>query len=115
MSVIPGDGSVIPGDGGIVVDDNGVRRTLADGSEEAVSWTDLAEVAIRTTPEGPWKEDVFFLLMRSGGGGCAVPAGHPSADDLMARLQSLPDFDNDAFVEAMTTIEDGLFVIWQRN
>jgi hypothetical protein len=106
--------SGIPGETGITVDDEGVRRHLADGTEEAVSWTDLAEVAIRTTPEGPWKEDVFFLLMREGGGGCAVPAGDPAADDLMSRLQSLPEFDNDAFVEAMTTVEDGLFVIWQR-
>lgn len=99
---------------GITVDDEGVRRLLADGTEESVSWTDLSEVAIRTTPEGPWKEDVFFLLMKDGGGGCAVPAGHPSADELMSRLQSMTDFDNDAFVEAMTTTEDGLFVVWQR-
>ncbi|WP_156753816.1 hypothetical protein [Actinokineospora pegani] len=106
--------SVNPGEAGITVDDEGVRRLLADGTQEAVAWAELAEVAIRTTPEGPWKEDVFFLLMRDGGGGCAVPAGHPSADDLMSRLQSLPSFDNDAFVEAMTTTEDGLFVIWQR-
>ncbi|WP_424184648.1 hypothetical protein ACOBQX_22490 [Actinokineospora sp. G85] len=106
--------SVNPSEAGITVDDEGVRRLLADGTQEAVAWADLAEVAIRTTPEGPWKEDVFFLLMREGGGGCAVPAGHPSADDLMSRLQSLPSFDNDAFVEAMTTTEDGLFVIWQR-
>jgi hypothetical protein len=107
--------STHPGDAGITVDEDGVRRKLADGSEESVSWEKLSEVAIRTTPEGPWKEDVFFLLIQEGGGGCAVPAGHPSADDLMSRLQSLPHFDNDAFIEAMTTIEDGLFVVWQRE
>jgi hypothetical protein len=100
---------------GITVDDDGVRRLLADGTEESVTWADLAEVAIRTTPEGPWKEDVFFLLVRSGGGGCAVPAGDPSADALMSRLQSLPGFDNEAFIEAMTTMDDGLFVVWQRH
>lgn len=103
-----------PGEPGITVDDAGVRRRLANGAEESVSWAELAEVAIRTTPEGPWQEDVFFLLMREGGGGCAVPAGHPAADQLMGRLQSLPDFDNEAFIEAMTTIDDGLFVVWRR-
>jgi hypothetical protein len=101
--------------GEITVDEDGVRRQLADGSEESVTWTNLSEVAIRTTPEGPWKEDVFFLLVKEGGGGCAVPAGHPSADALMSRLQSMPGFDNDAFVEAMTTLDDGLFVVWQRS
>jgi hypothetical protein len=98
----------------ITIDDEGVRRQLADGTEESVTWAKLKEVAIRTTPEGPWKEDVFFLLVAEGGGGCAVPAGDPSADALMSRLQSLPDFDNDAFIEAMTTMEDGFFVVWQR-
>ena len=107
--------SGIPGEADITVDDDGVRRLLADGTEEAVAWADLAEVAIRVIPESTWKEDTFFMLMRVGGGGCAVPAGHPSADELMARLQSLPSFDNEVFVEAMTTTEDGLFVVWQRG
>lgn len=98
----------------IVVDDDGVRRHLADGTEESVGWSELAEVAIRTTPEGPWREDVFFLLVRTGGGGCAVPAGDPAADDLMSRLQSLPEFDNERFIEAMCTMEDALFVVWRR-
>ena len=100
---------------GITVDDLGVRRELADGSEESVTWEDLKEVAIRTTPDGPWDEDVFFLLVSATGSGCAVPAGDPAADRLMSRLQTLPGFDNDAFVEAMTTTADGLFVCWQRN
>ncbi|RZS34068.1 hypothetical protein EV193_110218 [Herbihabitans rhizosphaerae] len=103
------------GQANIIVDDVGVKRTLADGNEESVAWDELAEVAIRTTPDGPWDEDVFFLLIRTGGGGCAVPAGHPAADKLMSRLQTLPGFDNDAFVEAMTTTADGLFVCWQRE
>lgn len=98
----------------IVVDDAGVRRELADGSTESVSWDELKEVAIRTTPDGPWNEDAFFLLVGQDGGGCAVPSRHPAADDLMEHLQTLPDFDDERFVEAMTSLEDSLFVCWQR-
>ena len=58
-----GDCVSTTGDAGITVDDDGVRRQLADGTEESVTWAKLSEVAIRTTPEGPWKEDVFFLLV----------------------------------------------------
>ncbi|MFL6118352.1 hypothetical protein [Actinophytocola sp.] len=50
----------------ITIDDDGVRRQLADGTEESVTWAKLKEVAIRTTPEGPWKEDTFFLLVSEG-------------------------------------------------
>ncbi|MGH3439590.1 MAG: hypothetical protein ACRDRN_24430 [Sciscionella sp.] len=98
----------------IVVDGTGVRRQLADGSHEAVSWHELKEVAIRTIPDAMWGEDAFFLLVGSQGDGCAVPSRHPAADDLMARLQELPGFDDKAFFEAMTSTEDSLFVCWQR-
>ncbi|TCP50137.1 hypothetical protein EV191_108226 [Tamaricihabitans halophyticus] len=99
----------------IVVDDAGVRRELADGSQESVSWDDLRRVGIRTIPDGPWDEDVFFLLEGENGTGCAVPSGHPSANALMSKLQVLPGFDNDVFVEAMTTTDDALFICWQRT
>lgn len=98
----------------IIVDDAGVRRELADGSRESISWDDLQRVGIRTIPDGPWEEDIFFLLEGTNGTGCAVPSGHPSADALMSKLQVLPGFDNELFVEAMTTTDDGLFICWQR-
>lgn len=97
----------------IVVDAEGVRRQLADGSEESVTWAELREVAIRTIPDSPWNEDAFFLLVGPDGHGCAVPSRHPAADELMARLQELPGFDDKLFFEAMTSTEDSVFVCWQ--
>jgi len=103
------------GDATIVVDAEGVRRRLADGSEESVTWAELKEVAIRTIPDAPWEEDAFFLLVGPNGGGCAVPSRHPAADELMARLQELPGFDDKVFFEAMTSTEDSVFVCWQAS
>ncbi|WP_326565705.1 hypothetical protein VSH64_28010 [Amycolatopsis rhabdoformis] len=97
----------------VSVDDTGVRRRLADGSEEAVTWTELQSVMVRVIPDGPWNEDVFFMLVGSDGTGTAVPSGDPAADALIERLQSLPGFDNDKFVEAMTTDADQAYVVWQ--
>jgi len=97
----------------VSVDDIGVRRQLADGSEESVTWADLSAVVIRVIPEGPWKEDVFLMLAGADGTGTAVPSGDPAADALIERLQSLPGFDNDKFVEAMTTDADEAYVVWK--
>ncbi|SFB14689.1 hypothetical protein SAMN05216266_105212 [Amycolatopsis marina] len=94
------------------VDDTGVRRQLADGSEESVTWSDLSAVVIRVIPEGPWKEDVFFMLAGSDGAGTAIPSGDPAADALLERLQGLPGFDHEKFVEAMTTDADEAYVVW---
>jgi hypothetical protein len=98
----------------VVVDQVGVRRRLPDGREEAVRWDDLVEVAIRTTPDGPWLEDVFFLLTSRDGGGCAVPHGEAVDRDLLRWLQALRGFDNEKVVEAMGCAEDAVFVCWRR-
>lgn len=49
----------------IQIDDWGVRRL--DASNEAVAWADLVKVEIVTTDEGPWSEDLFFLLEGKNG------------------------------------------------
>lgn len=97
----------------VTVDDNGVRRQLADGSEESVAWSELASVVIRVIPEGPWNEDVFLMLASTDGTGTAVPSSDPAADALIERLQALPGFDNDRFIEAMTTDADEAYVVWK--
>ena len=97
------------------VDDNGVVRRLADGSEESVTWSELAAVMIRVMPESPWQEDVFFMLAGPDGTGTAVPSGDPAADALLERLQLLPGFDHERFVEAMTTDADEAYVVWQAD
>lgn len=99
----------------ISVDDAGVRRLLADGSEESIAWSDLAAVVVRVIPEGPWKEDVFLMLAAADGTGTAVPSGDPAADALIERLQTLPGFDHDLFVEAMTTDADKAYVVWKAS
>ncbi|UJW33145.1 hypothetical protein L3Q67_04950 [Saccharothrix sp. AJ9571] len=95
------------------VDDTGVRRLLADGTEESVTWAELSAVVIRVIPEGPWKEDVFIMLAGAEGKGTAIPSGDPAADALIERLQALPGFDNEKFVEAMTTDADEAYVVWK--
>lgn len=99
----------------ISVDDTGVRRQLADGTEESVTWPELSAVVIRVMPQAPWQEDVFLMLAGTDGTGAAVPSGDPAADALVERLQALPGFDNDKFVEAMTTDADEAYVVWQRD
>nr|WP_040919185.1 hypothetical protein [Saccharomonospora glauca] len=98
----------------VSVDDTGVRRLLADGTEESISWEDLAAVVVRVIPEGPWKEDVFLMLAASDGTGTAIPSGDPAADALIERLQTLPGFDHDTFIEAMTTDADKAYVVWKK-
>jgi hypothetical protein len=99
-----------PPAGTIQIDEVGVRRWLATGCE-SVRWDSLVKVEIVTTDEGPLVEDVFIVLHGSDGKGCVVPSSH---DGILPWLQKLPGFDNEAFIQAMSSCEDARFLVWQR-
>ena len=84
-----------------------------DGATRTVRWNDLRAVLIETTDQGPFVEDVWWILIDSAGH-CMIPqlAG---TEALLARLQALPNFDNDAVIAAMASVENLIFVCWQRK
>lgn len=84
-----------------------------DGKVERVGWADLRKVEIVTTSEGPLVPDVFWVLHGSRSG-CAVPQGATGDQELLARLQALPGFDNNAVIAAMTCASDRRFLCWQK-
>ena len=47
----------------VTFDDTGVQRVSPEGGVEEVTWDHLAEVRIVTTDEGPFGEDVYWLLV----------------------------------------------------
>lgn len=86
---------------------------LPDGKVEQVRWAELTEVQLMTTAHGPFAEDVFFVLFgRAEGQGCVVPQS--MADDaFLRRLQTLPGFDNEELIRAMSCTVDARFVLWR--
>ncbi|WP_218021647.1 hypothetical protein [Nocardia harenae] len=98
---------------GVEITDRYVRRTLPGGRVEEVSWADLAEVRIITSTDGPFADDVFFVLIGARGNGCAVPQS-AGGKSLLHRLQALPGFDNEAVVAAMGCTTDHQFLCWRR-
>jgi len=94
--------------------DSEVSCERPDGTVERVSWADLQRVEVVTTDEGPFVPDVFWVLHGTDGG-CAVPQGATGDSALLERLQTLPGFDNKAFIDAMTCASDRRFLCWQRS
>lgn len=99
----------------IHIDAHGVRRELPGGKVEQVTWEDLREVAVLTTSDGPFAEDVFFVLAGQDGSGCVIPHGATESTQLLERLQRLPGFDNEAFIRAMSSTQEATFVCWRRT
>jgi hypothetical protein len=98
----------------VTYDDRGVAHRLPDGRVESIRWDELAEVAIVTTDEGPFVDDVHWRLEGDGNAACVVPSETAGMTDLLERLQQLPGFDNEAVIRAMTKTSNARFVVWRR-
>jgi hypothetical protein len=95
-------------------DDEGVKATRPDGTIEIVTWSELKKIEVYTTDEGPFVEDVFFVL-HGDNRGCCIPQGAANAKDLIERLQNLPGFDNENFIKAMGSTSNNTFLIWEKT
>lgn len=97
----------------VTVDDLGVTREFGS-TIESVTWSDLALVEIRTTSDGPFAEDVFWVMHGRSGAGVVVPSS-TAPDDLLRRLQSLPGFNNEALIESMGSATEATFECWRSS
>ena len=97
------------------VDRWGVRRWLADGRYEEVSWDELREVRVITLPKGPWDDRVRFVLDGGGERGCIVPLEVAEGSELLASLAALSGFDHRALAGALGSTRTGSQVLWART
>jgi hypothetical protein len=95
-------------------DDNEIWALWPSKEKRSLAWSDLIGVAVETTDEGPFTEDVFWHL---GGknGVLTYPSSAKCADQLLERLQKLPEFNNERLIEAMTCAENKTFIIWDHQ
>lgn len=101
-----------------VLFDDDLITVIREGSTlESVKWDDVEAVLIKTTDTGPFREDVFFVLVDSGAfSGCVIPQGVAGESELFAALQErLPGFDNEAVVQAMMSTENKTFLVWKKS
>lgn len=86
-----------------------------DGIVETVRWDELERINILTNGDGPFAPDCFWLLIAPGTTGCCIPQGATGDVELLARMQELPGFNNQVFMEAMGSHQEAIFTCWQRS
>jgi hypothetical protein len=98
----------------VQVDDEGIRGEDAGTAPWAVRWAELERVGLQTTEQGPFEDDVFWLL-HTASAVHRVPQGAEGEGELLRRLQALPGFDNEAVIEAMASTGNQAWVCWERG
>ncbi len=75
---------------------------------------DFDEIGVETTDQGPFVEDVFWILTR-GQAQIRIGEPHPVFNQLMDRVGSLEGFDWRPFTEAMCCSDNRYFLCWRRT
>lgn len=94
----------------VTIDEQGVRRQLPSGELEAVRWDALVRVEICTNSDGPYAEDLFWVLLGADGTGCLVPSSE--AGPLLEHVQRLPGADVLAVITALGSTSEAHFLVW---
>lgn len=84
------------------------------GEVHELYWDELVGVAIETTNQGPFFEDVFWYLGAKDRT-LHIPQSAQGFCKLLAQLQHLPNFDNKALAAAMVCMDNKIFICWQKE
>ena len=98
----------------VTFDDLEVACSSPDGTLRKVAWSELSEVRVWTTSEGPFLPDVFWVLHAGGPKARIIyPQGAVGEQALLEAMQTrLDGFDNEALLRAMASTDDAVFLVW---
>ena len=98
----------------VTCDDQAINFQWARGSIDSSTWNDIEHVLIRTTDQGPFDDDVFFVI-ETAEGSFVIPQAAPGASQLLERLQLLRGFKNEAVIDSMGCTDNKQFLCWEQG
>jgi len=81
---------------------------------ESINWDAIIGVAIETNDQGPFVEDVYWLLA-SKEKVISYPSEATGSEEMLKRLQEIPTFNNERLIEAMTCTDNQTFILWDHE
>jgi hypothetical protein len=101
----------------VAVTGSEIVLTSPKGEVRRVAWSSLTKVVLRTTDEGPYLPDIFWLFYAGGDKPALTVIGGTEGDqDLVPALQErLPHFRNDLLIKAMTSPYNHIYLLWEKD
>jgi hypothetical protein len=97
----------------LTIDEEGITRT-ARNLREHVAWADVVRICIMTNDQGPYLEDVYFVIEGRNGEGCVVSHELATRGRLLYALhERLDGVNNKEVIEAMLSTSNHVFTIWE--
>lgn len=97
----------------LTVDDDGIRRELADGRVEVVTWAEVREVEVLVATKGPHAASGGVVIIGDGEArGALVPLDRVAELGIVDHLCRLPGFDLNRFVDASNLPPNSRTEVW---
>ena len=97
----------------VTCDDQKINFRWAWGSTASLEMDEVRRVLIRTTDQGPFDDDVFFIVETT----CknfVIPQAVTGASQLLEHFQQLLGFNNEAVIDSMGCTDNKEFLCWER-
>ncbi len=106
-------GGTVPG---VVVDfdENNIWCQKHGLDIETMPWSELKGIAIWTTDQGPFVDDVFWVL-GSKDRTIFFPSDAAGSEEFLMHIQKFKNFDNEAVINAMCCTGNNIFICWEKK
>lgn len=100
----------------VTIDQEVLEVFPPEGESQRLLMADLSGVAVETNDTGPWGADVWWLLFgREGQLICSFPQGATGEQSVIDRLVTLPNFDHEVMMRAMSSTANEVFPLWRMD
>ena len=99
----------------VIANEDHVGVEYPAGENVTVRWSEIDQVILATTSDGPWLDDMFLIFLAgTGQRALRIPSETAGFEKLFDHLgRRLPGFDFQPFAQAGT--DDEQFVCWERK
>ena len=97
----------------VTCDDQTITFRRAWRSAVSVNMNEVRRILMRTTDQGPFDDDVFFIVEVTGKT-FVIPQAAPGASEMLEHFQQLPGFNNEAVIDSMGCTDNKEFLCWER-
>ena len=80
---------------------------------EEIAFGEITQIDLVTTSDGPFFEDVFAVL-RGQDKEITIPQNAENFELLFEVFKAFEGFSYEAFIEAMSSVENATFVCWKK-
>ncbi len=101
----------LPGE--VTIADDAVTYAASDGDTRSVAIGRLVAVDVITTDEGPFVDDVFWVLTPNDDDPLVIPSTAEGSSELLNRLGDLDGFDHLQVIVAMGSTDNAHFPCWR--